>query len=294
MATLAAEQWGVLSTEELRRCGLDAQAISVRARNGRLHRLHRGVYAVGHSNPSLEGRLLAAVKACGPDAVLSHVPAAVLWGILDRPRDPDPEVTVIGQSHRAHAGIRVHRSITLKAAEVSQVRGVPVTSASRTVLDLASVLDERSLRGAVRRAVGLRLVQAGDVVRTVTAAGRRPGVPALRRIVADGLATRSELEDVVLRLIVDGGLVRPEVNVPLSVSGRTVIPDFRWPAQRLIVEADGAAWHDHPVARREDVDRQRLLEGSGETVIRVSWRQAVGDPARTLRRLLHAGAPQVR
>ena len=76
----AAEQWGVLGIEELRACGLDRDAVSVRAGNGRLHRIHRAVYAVGHDNPPLEGRFLAAVKACGRGSVLSHFSAAALWG----------------------------------------------------------------------------------------------------------------------------------------------------------------------------------------------------------------------
>ena len=88
VAELAAEQWGVLSSEELRRCGLSLNAIAVRARNGWLHPLYRGVYAVGHCNLPLNGRFLAAVKACGPTAVLSHYSAAALYELVrwdDRP-----------------------------------------------------------------------------------------------------------------------------------------------------------------------------------------------------------------
>src|SRR5207247_6740475 len=95
VASIAAETWGVLSLDELRGCGLSRDAVSVRVRRGWLHPLHRGVYAVGHANPPLEGRFLAAVKACGPHAVLSHYSAAALWGFLawdDRHR----EVTVVG------------------------------------------------------------------------------------------------------------------------------------------------------------------------------------------------------
>ena len=182
--------------------------------------------------------------------------------------------------------------MTLTAEDATSFKGVPVTSSVRTILDLATVLDERSLRAAVRRAIGLRRVSAAVVAQSAAQADGRPGVRTLRRIVADGLATRSELEEVVLRLIVEGGLMRPEVNVPLRLGGRTVIPDFRWPAERLVVEADGAVWHDDPVARRADRDRQRLLEEHGETVVRVTWRQAVGDPGRTLARLRRAGAPE--
>ena len=78
VARLASRQWGVLSLDELRMCGLTRKEIMGRVRNGQLHPLYRGVYAVGHTNLQLEGRFLAAVKACGPTAVLSHVSAAAL------------------------------------------------------------------------------------------------------------------------------------------------------------------------------------------------------------------------
>ena len=95
----------------------------------------------------------------------------------------------------------------------------------------------------------------------------------------------------MLDLIVRGGLQPPEVNVPLVLSGRRIVPDFRWPAQRLVVEADGAAWHDHRIAREDDAERQALLEDHGERVLRVTWEQAVARPDQTLRRLRAAGAP---
>src|SRR3954447_21966497 len=109
VARRAARQWGVLSAEELRACGLPKTAISVRARSGHLHPLYRGVYAVGHDNPPLEGRFLAAVKACGAWALLSHFAAAAHVGMVRW--DPrSPEVTVVGTRVRVPPGIRVHRT----------------------------------------------------------------------------------------------------------------------------------------------------------------------------------------
>jgi very-short-patch-repair endonuclease len=110
-------------------------------------------------------------------------------------------------------------------------------------------------------------------------------------VTAGPAPTRSELEDALLDLILAAGLAHPDVNVPLRVQGRIVIPDLRWPAQRLIVEADGAAAHDNPLARREDAARQALLEAGGERVVRVTWAQVTARPAETLARLRAAGAP---
>ncbi|HVL95435.1 MAG TPA: type IV toxin-antitoxin system AbiEi family antitoxin domain-containing protein, partial [Solirubrobacteraceae bacterium] len=95
VAALAAEQFGVVSLDELRACGLSEKAVRVRVARGQLHRLHRGVYAVGHPNVPLQGRFLAAVKACGEGAVLSHLCAAVLWGLLDW-AEREIDVTVPG------------------------------------------------------------------------------------------------------------------------------------------------------------------------------------------------------
>ncbi len=95
----------------------------------------------------------------------------------------------------------------------------------------------------------------------------------------------------MLDLIVGGGLAHPDVNVPMVVAGRRVVPDYRWPPQRLVVEADSRTWHDHKLAREDDAERQAILEAHGERVVRVTWEQAIARPAQTLARLRAAGAP---
>jgi hypothetical protein len=282
---------GVLSTAELRACGLSHDAIAVRVRTGHLHLLHRGVYSVGHAKPSLEGRFLAAVKACGASAVLSHYSAAALWGLVGWD-ERYPEVTVVGTVPRAHGGIRVHRTRELSDLDRRWRKEIRATAPARTLVDLASLLPYKPLRRAVRQGQALGLANAPDVASALARAGRRPGVAKLRRILASGPApTRSELEDVVLDLILDAGFAHPEVNVPLRLAGRRVIPDFRWPDQQLVVEADGAAWHENELARTDDAERQALLETHGERVVRVTWQQAITQPHQTLARLRAAGAP---
>jgi very-short-patch-repair endonuclease/predicted transcriptional regulator of viral defense system len=288
----AARQWGVVSLEELRVCGLAPTAVAVRVRRGSLHPVHRGVYAVGHPVLTLEGCFLAAVRACGAGAVLSHVSAAALHGFVD-PEPRPVEVTVPGPGTRIVPGVRVHRSAELGRRDVGRRRGIPVTEPARTLLDLAATkLDDRALRRAVRQAQSLRAVDAGELARAVARAGPRRGMRRLARIIGTGPApTRSVLEDVVLDLLLRGGLAHPQVNVPLRIGGRLVVPDFRWPRQRLVLEADGAAWHDGPLARDDDAERQALLEAHGERVVRVTWRQAIDRPTQTLARLRAAGVP---
>ena len=249
------------------------------------------MYAVGHANPPLQGRFLAAVKACGAGAVLSHYSAAALWGLVPWD-DRHPEVTVVGTLPRAHRGLRVHRTRELEAADVARHVMVPVTTPQRTLVDLASILPYRALRRAVRQAQALGRVNVPQLVGALSRAGRRPGAAKAETDHRLGPApTRSELEDVVLDLILRGGLEHPDVNRPLLIDGRRVIPDFRWPEQQLVVEADGAAWHDNELARADDAERQALLEAHGERVVRITWHQAVTQPRQTLARLRAAGAP---
>jgi very-short-patch-repair endonuclease len=280
-----------MSARELRECGLSQKAVWRRVRDGWLHPLHRGVYAVGHNNPPMAGRFLAAVKACGAGAVLSHFAAAAHLGLV-RWDGRQPEVTVVGTGARVRSGIRVHRTMELDSVDIARHERIPVTSPARTLVDLASFLDHRPLRRAVRQAQSLRLVELRLLAEVLGRLGPRRGVSKLVRIMATGPApTRSELEDVLLDLILAGGLAHPDVNVPLVIDGREVIPDFRWPEQQLVVEADGAAWHDNELSKEDDAERQALLEARGERIIRVTWDQAISHPRQTLARITEAGAP---
>jgi very-short-patch-repair endonuclease len=289
VAQLAAAQFGVVDYDELTACGLTDEAIRWRVRNGRLHPLYKRVYAVGHPNIALRGRFLAAVRACGPTAVLSHHAAAVLWGLL-KWDGRYPEVLVTRT--RRHARIRTHRTKRLDPVDVRRRYGIPVTSPARTLVDLAATLDAQPLRRAAREAMAQELVTIPELTDALRRLAPCRGCTKLAAILAQGYApTRSELEDVVLDLILVAGLKRPEVNVAMRVGGRRVVPDFRWPEQRLVVEADGAQWHDHGLARHDDAERQALLEASGERVVRVTWQDAIAKPAQTLRRLREAGAP---
>lgn len=289
VARLAARNWGVVSLHELRACGMTDDGVRARL-GGRLHVVHRGVYAVGHRGLTQEARVLAAVKACGPTAVASHRAAAYLYGLLGEL--PRPEVTVVGPGTRLHRGVRVHRTSSLDDVDRRRWKGIPVTSPARMLLDCAAVVPDRAGRRLVRAAMNERLVTLADLVEVLGRLGPRRGSRRLGAVVATGyVPTRSLLEDVVLDLFDRGGLARPDVNVPLRLDGRIIIPDFRWPEARLVVEADGRRYHDHELARGDDAERQAVLEAHGERVVRVTWEQAMKRPEQTLARLRAAGAP---
>jgi very-short-patch-repair endonuclease len=291
VSRLAARQHGVVTAAQLRACGLGPQAIAYRVSIGRLHPLHRGVYAVGHAAVTQDGCYLAAVMACGEGAVLCARSGGAHVNIIEW-EDRYPDVLILGETVPRHPRINGHRTCYLPAEHVTSVRGIPVTTAERTLLDLAAVLPERRLRRAVRKAQFLRLTTVGSLVAVLNGPGPVRGRKKLAKVLGTEAApTQSELEDAVLDLILRGGFAHPVVNAPLFFAGRRIVPDFCWPEQRLVIEADGPH-HDDPLERAADEKRQRILEDHGYRVIRVTWAQAVADPGGTLRRCRDAGAPR--
>jgi len=281
----------VVSTAQLHALGLSQTAIRDRARTGRLHRVHRGVYAVGHPRLLPRGRLWAAILACG-DAVLSHRSAAALWDLLPAPARV--EVTTLRRSASTPA-IRVHRSRTLTERDRTTHEGLPLTTVPRTLVDLADVLSAHRLERVLHRAEHLRLLDARAIEgRLASLSGRR--ARALRAAL-DGLRhrepsiTRSELEERFLSLVAQNDLPRPEVNVHLH--GHEV--DALWRARRLVAELDGAETHLTPRAFEQDRRRDAQLQVQGYAVVRFTWRQVTNEPhavAATLNALLSGRSPR--
>jgi very-short-patch-repair endonuclease len=253
VARVAARQHGVVSQPQLLAAGLTRSSIRRRVQAGRLHRVHRGVYAVGHRGLSRNGRWLAAMLAFGERAMLSHASAAALWGILSVPAVI--HVTVAGTAGRARrSGIAVHSSTTLMRADITRRHRIPVTSPSRTLRDLRRVVPRRQFDTALRQAEVLGLPIAGEL---------------------EPDRTRSELEARFLRLCRRHRLPLPHVNVRV---GRFLV-DFLWPAQRLIVELDGYRFHRGRAAFEADRGRDLELRRNGHEVVRLTWRQLEEDPA---------------
>jgi hypothetical protein len=285
VAALAARREGVLAIAELRECGLDDKAVAARVRNGWLHRLHRGVYAVGHAGVSRRGRFRAAVLACGRGTALGWFAAAADWELIAWQERLIDVVVTRGGARRLD-GVRVHRSRSLTARDVRMHNGIPVTSPARTLLDLATVLSERALRRAARQAQALKLVTIDELVEIAQRCNGHHGAGKLRAAVSDGPApTRSPLEDTLLDLLDGASIARPEINVALRVSGETIIPDFLWREPRVAIEADSVTWHDHKLTREHDAHKQALLEAAGWRVLRITREQVRGQPRRTLARI---------
>lgn len=273
LAALVARQHGVVARRELLSIGYSAGAVDAWLRTGRLHRLHQGVYAVGHPVLTPEGRWLAAVLACGPGAVLSHRSAAALWGIGvgDRGR---VDVTV-PRTRRGPAGVAVRRARRLDADETTTLRGIPATTLPRTLADLADVLAERVLARAIHEA---EVAHAPSPRALEAAAARthgRRGSGVLARAVGEPDRTRSELERRFRRLCDDHGLPRPAVNATVA----RLEVDFLWPDVRVVAETDGWAFHRTRTAFEADRERDQSLARAGYRVLRFTHRQVVARPA---------------
>jgi very-short-patch-repair endonuclease len=248
VARIAGRQHGVVSTVQLHELGLTKHGIRYRVRAGRLHRIHRGVYAVGHRGVGRKGSWMAAVLAVGPGAVLSHGSAAVHWGLL-RPLEGSVHVSIPSAGGRdKRKGICLHRCASLSEAHVTRRNGIPVTTPARTLEDISGLLPERLVTRATRQA-------------------ELAGLDLGRFVEADG--TRSELERMFLLLCRRHGLPPPEVNA--KVGGLTV--DFLWRRAGLVVETDGYRFHRGRVAFEEDRARDLELKALGLDVIRLSYRQ---------------------
>jgi hypothetical protein len=239
VARVAARQHGIVAIAQLQQAGLGRGAVSRRVAAGRLYRVHRGVYAVGHPGLSAEATWMAAVLACGKGAALSHRSAAELCGLLELRHGP-AHVSVPAAGGRAQrAGIRVHRIPSLGEAQVTRHRGIPVTTPARTLADLRSTVSPGELRRAIREAEFRRLPVQRDAH-----VGDRAG---------------SELELVFLRLCRRHRLPEPEVNV--VVGGFEV--DFLWRAEGVIVETDGYRAHAGRQAFEDDRRRDNRLLAAG-------------------------------
>ncbi len=285
VALRAAEQQGQITIAQLRSCGLGRNAVAARVRNGWLHRMYLGVYAVGHAGVTREGRAMAAVLACGQRAYLSWYWAGMLGECLPW-EDRLPDVTVVATKARTVQGIRVHRARSLHWRDVTHHNGIPVTAPERTLLDLATVLSPEALRSAARRAQAAHRVHIRQLLACIERSNGHPGVGPLRAVIADGPApTRSDLEDRLLDLLDRAGVERPEINAPLRLDGRTIIPDLLWRTPRVAIEADSERWHEHKLTRENDADKQAILEARGWRVLRIDEQQLRSHPQQTLARI---------
>lgn len=281
LAELAARQHGRVALAQLSALGLTPGGVAGRVRSGRLHRVQRGVYAVGHRIETKESVYTAAVLACGPGAVLSHRSAADHQGLRPCAR-ASVEVTVPGERGRCLRGIDSHASATLHPRDRALVAGIPCTTVGRTLLDLAEVIDRQGLARAVEQAERARIFDGREVQDVLARAAGRRGAPILRSILADyegSTVTPEELERLFLVLCRRVAITRPRTQARIELAeGEVVYADFLWPEANLIVETDGYGTHGTRRAFERDRRRDRRLAMLGYRVIRFTWRDIERRP----------------
>jgi len=272
LAALAGKQHGVVARRQLLALGLGAAAIGRRLEAGRLHRIHTGVYAVGHPVLGVNGRWMAAVLAGGAGAALGYASAAALWD-LRRGVPSVIDVVVPSAGGRARPGLRIHRHPGLGSDEVRVARGIRVTTPARTILDYAAVATDRDLAYALDQAEIQQLTDYAALDAMARAHPRHRGSTRLRRTLAayeaGATGTPSDLEKAFLALCARHGFPRPLVNLPLC--GLTV--DFVFVVQRVVVETDSWRWHRGRAAFERDRERDAILAAAGYTTLRFTDRQ---------------------
>lgn len=259
-----------MSHAELRSLGFTASAIKHRLQTRRLHRQALGVYSIGSPNLTRYGRWMVAIKRCGRGAVLSHLSAAVLWGISRR-EGPEIAVTVPRHRNPRAKGIGVYRRERVAGDEH---HGVPVTTVLQTLIDVAPGRSRQEAERMINQADALDLIRADALLERL--AGRaEPGATILRQILERDafVLTDSVLEQLFVPIVLRAGLPKPLTQQ--VVNGYRV--DFYWPELKLLVEVDGLRYHRTPLEQRRDLERTQAHEAALLTCRRFTYWQVAKD-----------------
>lgn len=279
---LAVRQHGLATRAQAIAVGLSRHQVDHLIAQGRLEVVCRGVYRIGGCPRTFEQELTAAILAAGPGAVASHRAAARLWGLPIG--EPVVEVSVPSTSRPRLYGVELHRTV-LPLDDVTRVQGVKVTKPLRTIVDLAAVLDDKSLEDAVDEAAARRIVSLPAIdgyLRDLGTKGRC-GAGRLQSLVADRIGLprlpQSRLERDALRFLRRYGLPDPVVQhrVPLP-GGRHAYLDIAWPRACLALECDSFRYHSAMGAWARDRTRNNALVALGWRIISVTWEDLKSRP----------------
>jgi hypothetical protein len=273
---LARRQHGVLTRQDLKSLGFSDEAIKHRVHRGRLHAIVRGVYAVGRPHLSREGRWMAAVRACGPGAALSHRSAAALWKFGDEHQD-FIDVSVRRTSEARLRGVRCHRRPSLPPSAITTRLNIPLTQPVQTFIDLATVTGPKTLERAINDADKRDVIDPDALRKALDAHAGQRGVRPLREILDKHTFRLSddELELLFRPLAATAGLPVPLTKVMVN----EFEVDFFWPDLGLVVETDGWRYHRTPAAQTRDALRFQTHTAAGLTPLRFSHWQVKHEPA---------------
>jgi very-short-patch-repair endonuclease len=286
---LAGGQHGIAKRKQVREAGLSPRQIERRVEAGWLVPQYDGVYAVGHTALTNKSHLIAAVYACGDEALGSHRAGGKLWGIL---RGSQPIEVTAARGRKPKKGFILHRSRWIHPEDRALIDNIPVTSLARTLVDLADVLSEERLADAVNEAELRQLFDLKAVERVLERLPGRKGRHKLQRVLSNYRDvqpfTRSRGERLVWATCDRYGLDKPRVNA--WVHGYEV--DFYWPEAGLVLEFDGGPVHQTTKAFHEDRKRDRALAAKGIHVVRATGRDEPAELANQLLAILSIRTPR--
>jgi predicted transcriptional regulator of viral defense system len=276
VAHAAARHRGAVAYGELKAAGLGRGAIDHRVGRSRLHRVHRGVFLVGHAVPADYAAQHAAVLALGPRAYISNRSALEQYEVLEAVEGPI-HVTVIGRCRRSREGIRVHRTTRIAPEDLGLLNGhLPITSAARALLDFADDAPTRDLQRAINEAMVQGLTTADDLRGLLKRTPGRKGTALVTAILDrnDGpVTTFPGAEEVAYALFGRTPIPLPATNVMVL---RYKV-DFAWLDEKLIVEMDSGRFHGTPAAVDRDRRKEADLRSDKWEVLRYSWWQITED-----------------
>jgi hypothetical protein len=271
LARIAGRQFGLVASEQARGAGLSQSAVDRRVARGTWIHLHAGVYLVAGAPRSWKQSVMAACLAAGGDVAASHLTAGVLWGLIER-RRPPVEVTVPYVRKPEADGFVVHRS-RLGTEAVQRTDGIPVTSALRTLIDLAAILRAGELEEALDEALRREIVSVDDLagrLEKLSGCGRR-GLRLLGSLVRQrdpsAALPASVSERRVLQMFRRNGLPEPECQYEIRRGGRVIARvDLAYPDQRIAIEYDSHTFHGTRRAHESDRARSFELQRAGWVV----------------------------
>jgi len=275
IAGVAGRQRGRVSRGQLLAVGIADRTIYHLAGNGFLRRVHRSVYAVGHTAPAPLAAETEALLACGPHAALSHQTAAKLWKLIDTDV-PLIHVTIRGRNGARPQGVHVHRTNCLNRSEVRIVEGLSTTSPARTLIDLAAHADLRTLEYAIEEAIVHKRITERQLLHAAARSKGHRGAARIRAVLAaqrEPGITRSKAERRFRALIRAAQLPQPLTNVKLH--GYKV--DAYWPELGVVVEVQ-SQFHLTKAALERDTRKAARLTAAGLTVSYVTWTQMEEEP----------------
>jgi len=297
IARIASRQYGLFALFQSRAAGIADHVIASRLASGRLIRIYRAVYLVAGAPPCAEQEIMAAALATAPGSAASHGTSAYLWKVV-RTRPQHPEIVVPYSRSLRIEGVIVHRSRTLRSADLTRIGAIPLTRPPRTLIDLSSALDEDPLEDAFDDFLRRDLLTARAVLARLELEPTSRGTRTLRRLARDrigGHKGESRRENDLRRLLRRAGLPEPDAQVAIrDARGRFIArADLAYRDARVVVEYDSWEWHSGRKSFEADKVRRNRMRRAGWSVLEITGRQVRVSPQEVIRTVEDALETQV-